>query len=311
MGTVMVVFLLTFMCDLKSRRKIEELETKSKNSQTKIQDLEGLLEDTKREIAEKLKYEDQLNVFLTNLRSNEIGEIQKFTEQDVSTLTNDDAKTSFFRLLSLPLQSICKILKRIGGHWHVGGAGQATQVDGDKFVCMDQILAQDQCVIYSFGLAADWTFEDQMDLLGCKIFAYDHTINAPATRGQNIKYFKTGLGLGENLKPLSQLIAENEHQNTVIDYLKIDIEEYEFSEGGFQDWIKSGALVNVNQIALELHVLHKESNARQYIEHLQTVQDLYKLRFRVISHEPNMVVGPGTDGLYHFVEVVFMRETQL
>ena len=167
--TVMVVFLLTFMCDLKSRRKIEELETqnkysqtkiqdiegqrrkieeletKSKNSQTKIQDLEGqiynsiklykkylkipgLLEDTKREIAEKLKYEDQLNVFLTNLRSNgekdksirnidvdnvfkfnaEIGEIQKFTEQDVSTLTNDDAKTTFFRLLSLPLQSICK-----------------------------------------------------------------------------------------------------------------------------------------------------------------------------------------------------------
>ena len=89
------------------------------------------------------------------------------------------------------------------------------------------------------------------------------------------------------MKPLSQLIAENEHQNTIIDYLKvhnipylickqrrkniilvfaafsqIDIEEYEFSEGGFQDWIKSGALVNVNQIALELHVLHKESNPR-------------------------------------------------
>ena len=93
-----------------------------------------MLEDTKREIAEKLKYDDYLNVFLTNLRSNgekdkikwglkcikninvdnvfkfnaEIEEIQKFTEQDVSTLTNDDAKTTFFRLLSLPLQSICK-----------------------------------------------------------------------------------------------------------------------------------------------------------------------------------------------------------
>ena len=79
---------------------------------------------------------------------------------------------------------------------------------------------------------------------------------------------------------MSQIIAENEHQNTEIDYLKvcnsvanlciieefkkfqIDIEEYEFSEGGFEDWIKSGALVNVNQIALELHVLHKDSNPR-------------------------------------------------
>ena len=47
---------------------------------------------------------------------------------------------------------------------------------------------------------------------------------------------------------------------------------------------------------------------RQYNELLQLVQELYKLGFRVISHEPNMVVGPGPDGLYHFVEVVFMRE---
>ena len=48
---------------------------------------------------------------------------------------------------------------------------------------------------------------------------------------------------------------------------------------------------------------------RQYNELLQLVQDLYKLGFRVISHEPNMVVGPDPeDGFYHFVEVVFMKE---
>ena len=39
--TVMVVFLLTVMCDLKSRKKIEELETQIKNSHVKIQDIEG------------------------------------------------------------------------------------------------------------------------------------------------------------------------------------------------------------------------------------------------------------------------------
>ena len=56
---------------------------------------------------------------------------------------------------------------------------------------------------------------------GCQIFAYDHTINAPPRRGQNIQYFKTGVGFGENLKPLSQIIAENDHKNTGIDYLKV------------------------------------------------------------------------------------------
>ena len=67
--------------------------------------------------------------------------------------------------------SLFRILKRVGGQWTVGGSGQAQQVDGDKFVCMDQILAGDQCVIYSFGLANDWAFEDQMDLLGtCNLY---------------------------------------------------------------------------------------------------------------------------------------------
>ena len=44
--------------------------------------------------------------------------------------------------------------------------------------------------------------------------------------------------------------------------LQIDIEEYEFSKGGLEDWIRSGALENVNQMALELHVVHQESNLR-------------------------------------------------
>ena len=40
------------------------------------------------------------------------------------------------------------------------------QVDGDKFVCLDLILDKDSCIVYSFGVARDWTFEDQMDNIG-------------------------------------------------------------------------------------------------------------------------------------------------
>ena len=55
-----------------------------------------------------------------------------------------------------------RVLKRIGGHW------DWRQVDGDKFICLDHILARDSgpCIIYSFGIANDWEFEDQMDSLG-------------------------------------------------------------------------------------------------------------------------------------------------
>ena len=60
-----------------------------------------------------------------------------------------------------------------------------------------------------------------MDRLGCSIFAYDHTISAPAHRGENINYFKTGLGLGPNLKTLQQILEENNHLDSNIDYLKV------------------------------------------------------------------------------------------
>ena len=52
----------------------------------------------------------------------------------------------------------------------------------------------------------------------------------------------------------------------------------------------------------------KGTHFRQYNELLQLVQELYKLGFRVISHEANMVVGPRKDGYYNNIEVVFMKQ---
>ena len=44
-------------------------------------------------------------------------------------------------------------------------------MDGDKFVCLDLILKKDSCIIYTFGVENDWTFEDQMDDIGfsCRV----------------------------------------------------------------------------------------------------------------------------------------------
>ena len=89
---------------------------------------------------------------------------------------------------------------------------------------------------------------------------------------------------------------------------QIDIEESEWSEGGFVDWIDSGALKNVQQLAIELHVDHYEEDTKQYINMLEIFQNLHRLGFRVISYEPNYVKGPGPDGIYNFVEIVLMKE---
>ena len=44
------------------------------------------------------------------------------------------------------------------------------QIDGDKFICFDNLLKRkitpETCIIYSFGISSDWSFEDHMDKLG-------------------------------------------------------------------------------------------------------------------------------------------------
>ena len=85
--------------------------------------------------------------------------------------------------MSQPLQTHCTFSKLIGGEWLSGCAF----FDGDKFVCMDKMYddmmsGDGKCLVYSFGIADDWTFEDTMAGLGCRVRAFDPTIDSPEKR---------------------------------------------------------------------------------------------------------------------------------
>jgi len=257
--------------------------------------------------SKKTVFNDKLDNFMRKIHDVESDKLQSIRNVDLTNISNDEAKLKFFQLLAFPQQSFCKILKRLGGAWIFHRDFNRQQVDGDKFICLDDILVQDRCIVYSFGVNNEWSFEDMMDVIGCEVYAYDHTVHAPSRRGKNIHFFKTGIGFGQNLKPLSDLIRRNDHHHALIDYLKIDVEGFEFSDGGFKDWIESGALKQVKQIAIELHVYNEESNLRQYIELMQLLKDLHQLGFVIISQEVNMVYGASSDGFYHLLEVVFLK----
>jgi len=218
---------------------------------------------------------------------------------NVGNLTEEDAMLKFYQYLAFPLQGVCKVLKRIGGHW------KKRQVDGDKFICMDRLIMSQACLVYSFGVNNDWTFEDVMDDLGCEVHAHDHTVDYPPDRGHNTHFYKLGLGTMKNMDTLDNIIVNNGHKNKIIEYLKIDIEGHELT--GLPDWVDSGILKNVNQLALELH-LRRMHEGPKFIWLLHILKSLYQLNFRIISQEVNMVAGPGSDGFYSFVEVVFMKD---
>ena len=75
-------------------------------------------------------------------------------------------KDMFYENINKPLQTECKILKKVGGSWRSNSCGF---VNGEKMVCMDVIyeaLKNDSCLIYSFGLSDNWDFEIAMAELG-------------------------------------------------------------------------------------------------------------------------------------------------
>jgi len=238
---------------------------------------------------------------LHSFRQNDMNLVDEVLNLDLQAFTEKEAMHKFYWLIAFPVQGVCRILKRIGGKW------VKRQVDGDKFVCMDNMELGKPCLIYSFGISNDWTFEDFMDYRGCEIHAHDPTVDYPAKRGNNISFYKKGLaGKKDATKDtLANIVAENGHNDTMIEYLKIDIEGHEL--GGLPNWIATDALRNVHQIALELHLSSLHSPPK-FIWLLEILQQLYKMSFRVISHEVNMVVGPGADSLYNYVEVVFMKD---
>ena len=49
---------------------------------------------------------------------------------------------------------------------------EGAALDGDKSICLDTLyddIINKNCLIYSFGLSDDWTFEENMANLGCKV----------------------------------------------------------------------------------------------------------------------------------------------
>ena len=149
------------------------------------------------------------------------------------------------------LQGVCSSLKRIGGRWFP----TVQAFDCDKFVCMDAYTSAD-CLIYSFGIRTEWEFEDTMDSLNCTVHAYDPSVNFPSARGKHIHFKKVGVAAARDTKKkmetLGGLFAANGHNMSRVFYLKVDIEGTELT--ALPEWLESGALEHVEQLAMELHL---------------------------------------------------------
>ncbi|KAL7642977.1 UNVERIFIED_CONTAM: hypothetical protein RMT77_006266 [Armadillidium vulgare] len=200
----------------------------------------------------------------------------------------------------------CQNLKEIGGN--------KRRNDGSKFVCFDeqfQIIRND-CIVLSFGISNEWSFDDGMYKLGCTVYAFDPTMGKEDfDRKPQIHFYNLGLSNFKGMKKLTRRKAKfkvDRYENILlklnltekkIDYLKIDIEgsEMDFFDDVFTN--SSHLLKNVKQIGVEIHSgripkgdINEETIKNGSFDRLwREMHQLECNNFQLLHYEQNRVKG--------------------
>ncbi|OCH87648.1 hypothetical protein OBBRIDRAFT_781352 [Obba rivulosa] len=158
---------------------------------------------------------------------------------------------------------------------HVERVG--TMGDGGKWVCgLDRIARQKECVIYSFGINGESSFEAELlqRAPGCQVWGYDFSVNSfgpeierNVSLRERAHFFPWALGAANNHGPatnppvytLPTLMDINGH--TFIDILKVDIEGAEFASldkfleffGAGHPHSPAGPALPIGQMQIEIH----------------------------------------------------------
>ena len=258
----------------------------------------------------------------------------KQDESRLSNLKNYDyihdvnlLRDTYYKTVSQTQQTSCTFLKRFSGRW----IKECGFLDGEKIVCMDNLYEDvklGKCLIYSFGLADDWDFEEALANLGCTVRAFDPNVEE-IVKHPNIHFKK--LGLSDKNGTLKNTAADGKvrqmpvltlldsiklfgDENKEITYLKIDVEGAEF--GALPEMLNSGVFHQIRQMGIEMHTgsrnLPKEKNILKALNNCMSVfkelQETYG--FRNIAYNANGCMAKKyclTRSYHNYHDIVFYK----
>lgn len=154
-------------------------------------------------------------------------------------------------------------------------------LDGQYAVCLDPPSVAprpNNCLVYSFGINNEWSFDDAMAAYGCQVYSFDPSMKqADFDRSPKIHFYKLALedfDQGNEDRKLSTIyeMLKPRHGDVVIDYLKIDIEHDEWFV--IPQIIQSGMLSKVRQLVMEIHLDTHEKRLDSYRRFVATVKSL-------------------------------------
>ncbi|CAL1537193.1 unnamed protein product [Lymnaea stagnalis] len=165
---------------------------------------------------------------------------------------------------------------------------------GNYHVCQDEpYVIKPPCLVYSFGIANDFSFDDALGNLSCTVASFDPSMHTKDhVRSPHVSFYNMGMGaINTNsfvpnkdsyvkddqkwkIRTLKGAMAELGHQNRVLDVLKIDIEYYEWAV--LDNMFETDLLKNIRHLLIEYHLFPNRPDKGDYVYH-------YHVRLKIIS----------------------------
>ena len=171
------------------------------------------------------------------------------------------------------------------GFWIWNGRGVAAP-DGHKAVCLDKFIAPvyGQCLVYSFGINNQWSFDEAMEQFGCQVYSFDPSMGVKDhNRTKKIHFYNLGLSGTDGLNPstgwsmktassIYEMLSNSHGSSALIDVLKMDIEYSEWD--AIPQMLRSGFLTEkVKQLAVEIH-FNASDSLEKFQQRVRILKDL-------------------------------------
>ena len=185
-------------------------------------------------------------------------------------------------------------------------------IDGGYSFCMDRGMMPDWrrgCLVYSFGINNEWSFDEAMERYGCQVFSFDPSMDSPDhDHTANIHFYRMGIAAenvvkhpttGWKLLTLDSIYAmlQPRHGDVIIDFLKIDAEGPEWEV--IPQMIASGMMRKVRQFVFEWHFTEPVSKVDYYRQSVELIALLERHGLRCFHSRQNPLFNNYTHALDH------------
>ncbi|XP_070555595.1 probable methyltransferase-like protein 24 isoform X2 [Ptychodera flava] len=159
--------------------------------------------------------------------------------------------------------------------------GHPLPIDGGWNICLDVGIKPNACIVYSFGISNDWSFDDDMAEYGCSVYSFDPFNGYKEhKRSEHNWFYDIGLCDTDDdhvvhkyhngnrtikCRTLRSIKKMLHHQQKTIDVYKMDIEGDELKV--LPQLLESGILSDIKQLDLEIH---------PYTKDILTVYNMFK-----------------------------------